>query len=150
MVGGGADPRSHGGIGVVCRSPTRKATMSIVREIPRASVLAVLLLAVVCAGLATPSPAHADRCEPEELVLGPGNSPVDERDSPVCVVMLTYVYPFICDDFTTAMRCSATVNPDANYRPPLVPAYSPQADRVVCNAVNFTLTTAGQAGVCVR
>lgn len=50
-------------------------------------------------------PAHADRCQPEELVLGPGNSPMDEEDSPVCTVMLGIVYPALGCDSTTLVRC---------------------------------------------
>ncbi len=62
--------------------------------------LAALLVAAATAatplGLAATTSAHADRCEPEELVLGPNTSPIDERDQPLCTVMFSYVYPFLC------------------------------------------------------
>jgi hypothetical protein len=40
-------------------------------------------------------PAHADRCQPEELVTGPNSSPIPESADPKCPVMDELVYPLI-------------------------------------------------------
>lgn len=108
-------------------------------------------IAVACAVVATTlllpaTPAAADRCQPEELVLGPGTSPVDERDNPVCVVLLQYVYPFLCSDFTTLPRCVQSLDPNTGYRPPLVPAYDPDQSRVWCRAFLFAMPS----GACTQ
>ena len=115
-------------------------------------------LTVAAAALLTPlgfagTPAHADRCQPEELVLGPGTSPVDERDNPVCVVLLQYVYPAVCRDYVTAPRCLQSIALNPGYRPPLIPAYNPNPGRIYCNLylwVNSsgtcTYAAAGAAG----
>lgn len=59
-------------------------------------------------------PAHADRCQPEELVIGSGNSPYAEESSYFCDVMLGTVYPALtrygCDS-TTLLRCINGMTP---------------------------------------
>lgn len=78
--------------------------------------LTFLLLAAVAATaawtLGAPATASADRCQPEELVLG-GSTLVDEGDNPVCVVVLRVVYPALACDSTTMPRCLATLDPAA-------------------------------------
>lgn len=86
--------------------------------------------------LGASTPAYADRCEPEELVLGAGTSPIDERDSPVCYVLLNYTYGFICNDFTTLNTCLQSRDPDPNYRPSIV-FYQPDPNRIYCNLFLF-------------
>lgn len=92
--------------------------------------------------VAAPAPAFADRCQPEELTpIGPGGSPVDERDNPVCVAIDTYVYPVICpDDQPKPLgQCLQTLRLNPSYRPPLVPTYSPDLGRIYCGIYNFLL-----------
>lgn len=101
-----------------------------------ASLVVATAAAVSPLGLAG-TPAHADRCEPEELVLGGGTSPIDERDHPLCSVMLQYVYPMICADYTTAVSCTQTFRLNPGYRPPLLPTYNPNIGRIFCNAYLF-------------
>lgn len=88
--------------------------------------------------------AHADRCEPEELVLGAGTSPIDERDHPACYVLINYTYPFVCDNFTTLVTCLGSINPDPGYRPALV-FYQPDPNRIYCNLYSFAV-----GGSCAR
>jgi hypothetical protein len=67
------------------------------------TVLAAAAVTVVLP-IAVASPAAADRCQPEELVIGSGNSPYEEEDSPFCDVMLGTVYPTLgCND--TLLGC---------------------------------------------
>jgi hypothetical protein len=89
-------------------------------------------------------PAHADRCEPEELVLGAGTSPINENDNPVCWATINYVYPFICDDFTTAVTCAGSISPNPNYRPDLV-FFQPDPNRLYCGLYTFVVPTGGCA-----
>lgn len=101
--------------------------------------LAVLSGAMV---VVAPSPAHADRCQPEELTpIGPGGSPVDERDNPVCVALDTYVYPLICPDNQPKPlgACLQTLRLNPSYRPPLFPTYQPDVGRIYCGIWNFVL-----------
>jgi hypothetical protein len=108
--------------------------------VPRQLVVLAMLLALLASfALFNASPAAADRCQPEELVIG--SSPIDERDNPVCAVLIYQVYPFLCDDSTTLLRCLGSINPDPTYEPPLVPPYDPQADRIVCNTLGFVFGT---------
>jgi hypothetical protein len=93
----------------------------------------------------TAGTAHADRCEPEELVLGPGTSPIDERDNPVCFVLVNYTYGFVCDDPTTLNTCLQSVNPDPSYRPNPV-FYQPDPNRIYCNLYSFAVP----GGSCTR
>lgn len=101
-------------------------------------------------GLAGTSPAHADRCEPEELVLGPNTSPIDERDQPLCTVMFSYVYPFLCTGPNgeqpppTLLQCTQNVRLNPGYRPPVIPPYSPNVGRAFCNLYYFVVPS----GVC--
>ena len=106
---------------------------------PSAVALATAVAATLSPfGLAAQSPAHADRCQPEELVLGPNTSPIDERDQPACAVLFFYVYPFICSQSgsqppPTLANCLQNIRLNPGYRPPLVPPYSPNVGRAFCN-----------------
>ncbi len=82
------------------------------RQFKRAAAVVALLLAAAATLLLGPAaqPAQADRCQPEEIVLGNGNSPMQEEDSPVCWVMLPYVYPSLSCDRTSMMSCVNTLN----------------------------------------
>jgi hypothetical protein len=107
---------------------------------PRFGAFAVAAaLAVTPLGLAATTPAHADRCEPEELVLGPNTSPIDERDHPLCAVLFNYVYPFICTGPNgeqpppTLLQCVQNLRINPGYRPPVIPPYSPNVGRAFCN-----------------
>lgn len=51
--------------------------------------------------VALASPAHADRRQPEEIVLGPGNSPLGNDTSPLCPILDGTVYP--------ALGCTGTL-----------------------------------------
>ena len=57
-------------------------------------------------------PAHADRCEPTELVVrivDPSyEEPIDEEDKPWCVVLINYVYPRLACDSSTLQACIST------------------------------------------
>lgn len=82
----------------------------------------VALLAALFSTLFTlsPGPAHADRCEPAELVVRriPGfenwEDPAHEEDSPLCYVLLNYVWPSICNNFQSpngVFNCLGTLKP---------------------------------------
>jgi hypothetical protein len=115
------------------------------RRIRELLVVSLVLGAVVVGA----SPAHADRCQPEELVLGPGNGPMAEGDSPLCAVLDYYVYPFVCPGPQQPLAsCLANPNPDPTYRPPLVPPYRPNAFRAYCNAYLWTFKQLGQTATC--
>lgn len=116
----------------------------------------LILLGIMTSTLlvASPTPAHADRCQPEEFVLGPGGSPMDERDNPVCAVLDQYVYPVLCPGGTTPkslVRCIQTLNPrpdNANINPP---QYNPDYGRIYCGFYRFafpdsTCTSVGADG----
>jgi hypothetical protein len=102
------------------------------------------LCAVVTASLflIAPSPAYADRCEPTELVLRavfPNyEEPIAEQDSAVCYAMKKYVYPRLCDDQSTLMNCTASINPDPN-EPVVIYPYQPEPGRVYCNVRVFAI-----------
>ncbi len=100
----------------------------------------------------TPAPAHADRCQPEELIPGFGTSPIDERDTPVCFVMDTWVYPFLCRNATNPnpQNCINNLDPDLNNPPDLtqVTNYRPNVFRVYCNLYVWTWARAGQTATC--
>lgn len=102
---------------------------------PRMAITLLAAVAIALIGVTTAEPAYADRCEPEELVLGPGTSPIDERDHPLCYVLINYVYPQVCDDYTTLATCLGSFNPQPsvpNYTP-----YNPDPYRIYCNAFEF-------------
>lgn len=75
--------------------------------------LAAIVLLTVIVGNARP--AHADRCEPDELAIrlvwADYESPSNEN-TPHCVVTIFFVYPLLACDSTTLMTCLATVNTD--------------------------------------
>ena len=78
----------------------------------RLVITAIVAAAVSTTGsLGAPEAALADRCQPEELVLGSGNSPVggDEND-PRCPIMQTALYDQVACDDTTFMRCVNTLS----------------------------------------
>lgn len=115
-------------------------------KLRRRAALATLMGALFASPLVT-QPAHADRCEPEELVLGPGTSPIDERDHPLCAAMFQYVYPFVCTGSTgqqppqTLLICLQNLDVDPSYRPSLIPSYSPSTRRIICNLYLFAFPT---------
>lgn len=111
------------------------------------AMTAVPLAAVV------PQAAHADRCEPSELVLrtffGPNYEEnfLDERDNPACYVLLNYVYPRLCDDQSTLNNCIRSANPKP-FTPISVAPYSPDAGRIYCSLYLAAARTAGQSTSC--
>jgi hypothetical protein len=112
------------------------------------AMLVVTLLVGGLIGTSAPA-AHADRCQPEELVVGAGNGPMAEGDSPICVVLDNYVYPFVCAGGTRPLlSCLQNPNPDPSYRPPLIPYYQPNAFRIYCNAYLWTWDRVGQTATC--
>jgi hypothetical protein len=105
-------------------------------------LIAALLL--TAAGAIAPTAAHADRCAPEEIVLGPDTSPIDERDNPACTVLFFYVYPFICapagnppPTLLGPDGCTANLSLNLAYVPPVIPPYNPNAGRLVCNLILY-------------
>ncbi len=73
----------------------------------------IVLLLITLASLAyavslgaVAEPAMADRCQPEELVLGPGNSPLGHDDTdPRCPIMQAALYDQVSCDQTTFVKC---------------------------------------------
>lgn len=113
------------------------------RTLHTSAKLAAITL-VAASGLMgfTATPALADRCEPEELVLGPDSSPIHEDDNPACTVLFFYVYPFVCSPTGEApppglLQCPTSIDLNPNYRPPVVPPYDPDTGRLPCNLVRF-------------
>ncbi|HVL39602.1 MAG TPA: hypothetical protein VM328_09455 [Fimbriimonadaceae bacterium] len=109
---------------------------------PARVALAVCAVAISSIGVvvATSGEARADRCQPTEIVTGSGTAPIDERDDPVCAVMDQYVYPFVCPSPAKQPllpNCIQNVDPNPNYRPPLVPQYNPDLGRIYCNLYKF-------------
>lgn len=104
-------------------------------------------------GIAVPTAAHADRCEPEEIILGPDTSPIDERDNPACTAIFFYVYPFICTDdpnqppptLIGANGCTSNIRLRPSYVPPVIPPYNPNVGRAACNIILY----ANPNGTCV-
>jgi hypothetical protein len=89
------------------------------------ALLAVSVALVV--PIAAAGPAAADRCQPEELVLGPGNAPLPENATPVCAVMNNVVYPTVgCKQTPTLIACvnKLTPNPVPDVDNP-IPAQGP-------------------------
>lgn len=79
-------------------------------SMPFRRVLLVGLVLMTMAGglLTTASPAHADRCQPEEL-LG-YNGLIPESAHPGCSVLINTVYPLVCSDYSTLGTCTASLN----------------------------------------
>lgn len=116
-----------------------------VTQVARLSALTLLAAAALMGASATA--AHADRCEPEEIVLGPDSSPIHEDDNPACTVLFFYVYPFVCSESGAApppglLSCPSNIFLNPNYQPPLIPPYNPDTGRLVCNLILFALPTA--------
>lgn len=111
------------------------------RRLSRLSLLLMLtLIATATMFSLSPGEARADRCQPSEIVIGGGTAPVDERDDPVCAVADQYVYPFVCPSPSPQPllpNCVQNIDPDPNYRPPLVPQYNPDLGRIYCNLYKF-------------
>lgn len=77
-------------------------------SVQRFALLAVMVVAMFASLAALSPPAHADRCQPEELL---GYDPIiPEEAHPVCDVLIDVVYPVVCDNSTTLATCTATVN----------------------------------------
>lgn len=124
------------------------------RKRPIALLLLVLLiLATLMVGA---QPAHADRCQPEELIPGFGASPVPENASPICLVADEVLYPLIgCDtDATNTLQmCAASLGADTAFtvvdRAPNLPGYlssaATKAPGVTRNLVVFTTGTGADA-----
>ena len=103
------------------------------RNIRFIAVVAAVLVGMTTIVVTAP-PAHADRCQPEEFVLGSGNSPYAEESSYFCDAMLGTVYPALAKygcDSTTLLRCinGMTPGPVPNVSNP-VPAQGPLPDVV--------------------
>lgn len=118
----------------------------------------ILTTGALAAGLLVPlsmttaSPAYADRCEPTEpvvRVLMPQYEEfMAEQDSPFCYVMLNYVYPRICDDYTTLLgTCINSLNPDFQ-EPITVYPYQPDAGRIYCNTYLAIVRALNSTGSC--
>lgn len=118
-----------------------------------AAVLLAGAAALLPVSVLTASPAFADRCEPEEIVLGPNTSPINEADNPVCTVAFFYVYPFICADsgynpprtLIGAGGCTSNLRLRPTYVPPVIPPYNPSVGRLACNLILY----ANPNGTCV-
>jgi hypothetical protein len=112
----------------------------------RIRVLAVGLLAVVASAGMLATPAHADRCEPTELVLRAIDptyeEPIDERDSALCYVLLNYGYYYLCVNGAQGLACFLKPNPGVRPLPPLQD-YHPEPGRVFCTVSMFVITEAG-------
>lgn len=77
----------------------------------RLAVLLPLLLTSLL--LIEASPAHADRCQPEELVTGPGSAPIPESADPKCPAFNEFVYPLVgCEETPTFAKCMSQVQAD--------------------------------------
>ncbi len=102
---------------------------------------ALILLGIMASTLvmASPTPAHADRCQPEEFLLGPGGSPMDERDNPVCAILDQYVYPVLCPDppKQTLVACLQNLNPSPQNASLQPPSYRPNYGRIYCGLYRF-------------
>lgn len=74
--------------------------------------MAIAALALVGFATTQSTPAFADRCQPEELI---GQEPIiPEGDHPGCQILINYVYPILCDDYSTLNRCTQTLDPTFN------------------------------------
>jgi hypothetical protein len=76
---------------------------------PKSLLVVLLALAVVgLAQLSAPQAAHADRCNPEELI---GQEPIlfGPDEGPVCDLLIKTVYPSTDCDYITLRRCLETV-----------------------------------------
>jgi hypothetical protein len=103
------------------------------------------LTAVVASGLST-APAHADRCEPTELVvraIDPSyEEPIDESDSALCYVLLNYGYYYLCANGAQGMACFTNPNPAVRKLPPLRD-YHPEPGRIFCSVSMYAINAAG-------
>lgn len=114
--------------------------------------MAIIATVATTLAVLAPAPAYADHCEPTEpvvRVIRPGyEEPGDERDNPLCYVLLNYVWPRVCDDYTTLLgTCINSINPDPQ-EPIVIYPYNPNPGRMYCNWVKFVQTTLGQTGNC--
>jgi hypothetical protein len=99
----------------------------------RLVITAIVAAAMSTAGsLGAPDAALADRCQPEEFVLGQGNSPIghDEND-PRCPLMDVLFYDQVDCDSSKFMTCVNTLS-----------ATGTVARQRDCDRVSFTLKPA--------
>ncbi len=75
-----------------------------------ALALAVSVVAAFSLLSVAAPPAHADRCQPEELVTGSGTSPIPEDRDPRCFVMDTFFYSTVVCDDTKFRNCLSTLD----------------------------------------
>lgn len=109
--------------------------------------------AVIPVNIFAAGPAYADRCEPEEIVLGPNTSAINEADNPACTALFFYVYPFICatdgnnppSTLIGAGGCTSNIRLRPTYVPPVIPPYNPNVGRAACNLILY----ANPTGACV-
>jgi hypothetical protein len=100
--------------------------------------------------IAAAAPAHADRCQPEELDPVGITGIVPEPANPVCLVADEIVYPLLgCPPPTTLMGCQTSVA-QIRTNAPNVPAYALNAAfKAPGTAVNFVTFAGTVARVCV-
>jgi hypothetical protein len=98
--------------------------------------------------IAAAAPAHADRCQPEELVGVAGVVP--EPANPVCLVADEIVYPLLgCPQPTTLMGCQTSIA-QIRTNAPNVPSYALNAAfKAPGTVVNFVTFAGTVARVCV-
>lgn len=89
------------------------------------ALLALTLATMAALATVAAPPAHADRCEPTELIVraqvGPVG-PIDryyeepgaEEQKPTCWAMDDVVYPMLGCDNTTLMSCLGSLNPNTS------------------------------------
>ena len=78
----------------------------------RLVVATIITAAVSTAGsLGAPDAAFADRCQPEELVLDEGNSPLGQDGEDLrCPIMQNVVYDQVACDDTQFMTCVRSID----------------------------------------
>lgn len=120
---------------------------AIVRKL---SIVATTVSVAFVLPVAVASPAAADRCQPEELVLGSGNAPYQESDSPVCAVMDGVVYPAVnCPPPTTLLGCVNQQTPAGvpDVQNPIPPQGPLPDDAVIVISCTFK-TVSDPSGFC--
>jgi hypothetical protein len=122
----------------------------------RIQLVATALIVAASSLALMPSPAHADRCQPEELAGLPAI--IQERDNPVCFVMDNWGYPFLCpnapdtngDGSTNPGECASAIDPDVNNPPDptQITQFQPNAFRIYCSIYKWIWARAGQNAAC--
>lgn len=114
------------------------------RYLAKLLILGATTSMAIALPVAVAAPAHADDCQPEELVLGSGNSPYNDENSPLCPVMRGIVYPTLqCADGTTLIGCVNEYSPVPVTNP--IPATGPINDQVA-RYVYCTFVTVADGG----